>query len=244
MLAHHTTDLESSLPQLESDAILRTPIAVEGKGGASSAKVKASKNKPVMLRDQMVDLLEDNGMKSSVQKLFPTPDTMGHLPPRTPEQLIEAKKRSPAGYSNLRETVVNDLLPTPTAVHGNTVAKSELDANDPKHRLKVRAQVLARDGFSWGKFEPAIKRWENVLGVEAPPPTKPDGKDGAHRLSSEFTEWMMGLPKGWVTNVGVGRTAELRACGNGVVPQQALLALSMLITKEEVDTMFTEEENG
>jgi len=121
------------------------------------------------------------------------------------------------------------LMPTPTAVDGNTVAKSELDGNDPKHRLKVAAQVLARDKMEWGKFGPAIRRWEQTLGRLAPLPTKPDGKDGAHRLSSAFTEWMMGLPEGWVTGVGLTRNEELKACGNGVVPQQAELALRVLL---------------
>ena len=74
-----------------------------------------------------------------------------------------------------------------------------------------------------------VKRWEQVTGMEAPAPTKPDGKDGAHRLSSEFTEWMMGLPNGWVTGLGLSRKDELKACGNGVVPQQAELALRLLL---------------
>ena len=82
---------------------------------------------------------------------------------------------------------------------------------------------------NWGKFEPAIRRWEEVLGRPAPLPTKPDGKDGAHRLSSAFTEWMMGLPAGWITDVGLSRNDELKACGNGVVPQQAALALRVLL---------------
>jgi hypothetical protein len=82
---------------------------------------------------------------------------------------------------------------------------------------------------SWGKFEPAIRRWEYVLGRPAPAPTKPDGKDGAHRLSSKFTEWMMGLPDGWITDCGLSRNEELKACGNGVVPQQAEMALRMLL---------------
>jgi DNA (cytosine-5)-methyltransferase 1 len=86
----------------------------------------------------------------------------------------------------------------------------------------------------WGKFEPAIRRWESILGRPAPAPTKPDGKDGAHRLSSEFTEWMMGVPAGWITGVGLSRNDELKACGNGVVPQQAELALRMLL--EGVET--------
>jgi DNA (cytosine-5)-methyltransferase 1 len=127
------------------------------------------------------------------------------------------------------------LMPTPTAVDGNTVAKSELDNDDPKHRLKVAAQVLARDGVNWGKFEPAIRRWEETLGRPAPAPTKPDGKDGAHRLSSAFTEWMMGVPEGWITGVGLSRNDELKACGNGVVPQQAELALRVLLADHLVE---------
>jgi hypothetical protein len=82
---------------------------------------------------------------------------------------------------------------------------------------------------NWGKFESAIRRWEEVLGRPAPAPTKPDGKDGAHRLSSAFTEFMMGLEPGWITDVGLTRNEELKACGNGVVPQQAELALRILL---------------
>ena len=84
-------------------------------------------------------------------------------------------------------------------------------------------------GTNWGKFEPAIRRWEEVLDRPAPAPTKPDGKDSAHRLSSAFTEWMMGLPEGWITDCGLSRNDELKACGNGVVPQQAELALRVLL---------------
>lgn len=139
------------------------------------------------------------------------------------------KKEIEAGNPKTRLETEVALMPTPTAVDGNTVAQSELDANDPKHRLKVAAQVLQRDGTNWGKFEPAIRRWEEVLGRPAPAPTKPDGKDGAHRLSSAFTEWMMGLPEGWITDCGLSRNDELKACGNGVVPQQAELALRILL---------------
>jgi len=41
---------------------------------------------------------------------------------------------------------------------------------------------------------------------------------------------MMGLPEGWVTGVpGLTRAQQLKALGNGVVPQQAALALSLLL---------------
>jgi hypothetical protein len=44
---------------------------------------------------------------------------------------------------------------------------------------------------------------------------------------------MMGLPEGWVTDVpGLSRPQKLKALGNGVVPQQARLALLMLLAGE------------
>ena len=70
-------------------------------------------------------------------------------------------------------------------------------------------------------------RWEQVLGRPAPSPTEP-GKDGRPRLSPRFVEWMMGLPDGWVTGVGIPRSAQLKALGNGVVPQQSALALALI----------------
>lgn len=153
------------------------------------------------------------------------------LLPTTRTSMANGATRKEVQAGNPKSRIETEvlLMPTPTAVDGNTVAKSELDANDPKHRLKVAAQVLARDGVNWGKFEPAIRRWEEVLGRSAPSPTKPDGKDGANRLSSAFTEWMMGVPEGWITDCGLKRNEELKACGNGVVPQQAELALRILL---------------
>ena len=46
----------------------------------------------------------------------------------------------------------------------------------------------------------------------------------------------MGLPDGWVTDpvIGISRNEQLKACGNGVVPQQAMAALrDMLAAFEE-----------
>lgn len=45
----------------------------------------------------------------------------------------------------------------------------------------------------------------------------------------------MGLPMGHVTSVpGLSRTAQLRALGNGVVPQQAAYALRILADRAEL----------
>jgi DNA (cytosine-5)-methyltransferase 1 len=81
---------------------------------------------------------------------------------------------------------------------------------------------------AWGEYEPAIRRWEHVLGYPAPPPAEP-GPSGRPRLSAAFAEWLMGIPK-LVTGVpGIPRTRQLKLIGNGVVPQQAAAALRLLI---------------
>jgi DNA (cytosine-5)-methyltransferase 1 len=56
----------------------------------------------------------------------------------------------------------------------------------------------------------------------------PDALDQHGKLSSVFVEYMMGLPKGWITDAGLSRAQELKMLGNGVVPQQALYALELL----------------
>jgi hypothetical protein len=184
---------------------------------------------------------------------------MDHLPARTPEQK-EANKGK-GGYANVRETVINELMPTPmsrdykgdTAPHERN-GKIQVDsveraifhsgevqlptptASDWKGAnhsgsgsASSRGMATVVEQTNWGKFEPAIRRWEETLGRPAPAPTNPDGKDGSHRLSSAFTEWMMGVPEGWITDCGLTRNEELKACGNGVVPQQAELALRVLL---------------
>jgi DNA (cytosine-5)-methyltransferase 1 len=84
-------------------------------------------------------------------------------------------------------------------------------------------------GVEWGRFGPAIDRWGLVLGRPAPAPSY-IGKSGRPRLNPVFVEWMMGLPEGWVTGHGLSQDAALKMLGNGVVPQQARLALELLET--------------
>ena len=93
---------------------------------------------------------------------------------------------------------------------------------------RERSRGIANSGShtDWGKYTDAIVRWEKVTGRRAPFPTvHANGKD---RLNPVFCEWMMGLPLGWVTGHGLSATKELKMLGNGVVPQQARLAVSLL----------------
>lgn len=84
------------------------------------------------------------------------------------------------------------------------------------------------DRSPWLEYAPAIHRWEEVTGREAPLPTE-TGQRGGDVLSPRFVEWMMGLPAGHVTDTpGLSRSQALKALGNGVVPQQAAHAVSHL----------------
>jgi DNA (cytosine-5)-methyltransferase 1 len=80
----------------------------------------------------------------------------------------------------------------------------------------------------WGVYAAAVRRWEHVLGRPAPFPTQP-GRHGSPVLAPAFVEWLQGLEPGWVTGLALPRTAELRALGNGVVPQQAAHAVGLLL---------------
>lgn len=83
--------------------------------------------------------------------------------------------------------------------------------------------------IDWGQYEPAIRRWELILGRAAPAPTQ-TGARGGQQLSPRFVEWMQGLPEGWVTAVpGLSPNEQLKMLGNGVVWQQAAAALKWLL---------------
>lgn len=130
------------------------------------------------------------------------------------------------GGPDLR-TVVS-LLPTPTARdHKDNQIRRE------PHRPDA-VDTLSRALVDFSDYGPAIEQWERVLGRRSPSPTI-TGKSGKPRLNPAFVEWMMGLPAGWVTDVpGVTGNEAIKACGNGVVPQQAAYAVSHLLARAGV----------
>jgi DNA (cytosine-5)-methyltransferase 1 len=156
--------------------------------------------------------------------------------------------------------VVHELLPTPRATDGTKGGPNQrgssgdlmlpsavnllptprtVDTSGIKTSPRARELYSSGDSMgdiveqsSWGEYEPAIRRWE-AMTRPAPEPTKLNAK-GNPKLSDEFDEWLMGLPAGWITEVpGVTWNEVLKACGNGVVWQQAVAALVWLVGMQE-----------
>ena len=119
------------------------------------------------------------------------------------------------------------MLPTPSAADG---MGGHLNRSGDRRHEKLPPGIARDMTADFGPYTAAIARWEAVIGRPAPSPTEP-GSNGRPRLSPRFVEFMMGLPEGWVTGVGIPRSAQLKALGNGVVPQQAALALSILLPR-------------
>ena len=169
--------------------------------------------------------LAEQGLDWRDEDLLPTPLTRDYKDGSAP-----SVRDGEVSTDTVARAIFNSgevrLLPTTTASDWKGANNSGSGTTSSNSISTVTTNLPVT---SWGKFEPAIRRWEAVTGRPAPAPTKPDGKDGAHRLSSEFTEWMMGLPAGWITGHGLSRVDELKMAGNGVVPQQAEYALRILL---------------
>lgn len=113
------------------------------------------------------------------------------------------------------------MPPTPRATDGTKGGPNQRGSSGD---LMLPSAVQAE---RFGAYQAAVGRWAAVIGRPAPDPTVP-GKNGP-RLSARFCEWLMGWPDGWVTDTdGISHTAALKIAGNGVVPQQAALALDLL----------------
>lgn len=95
-----------------------------------------------------------------------------------------------------------------------------------KSRRAVRGISTTSTGLQPGQNQGQTRR-KYRSSCEMPyqeiPNTLVDGK-----LNAKFVEYMMGLNPGWVTDLPLSRTQQLKMLGNGVVPQQAYHALELL----------------
>ena len=69
----------------------------------------------------------------------------------------------------------------------------------------------------------SFERWGNIIGRQ-----RPEYATADNRVNPVFVEWLMGVPEGWVTGIGLPYSSQLRILGNGVVPQQGALAINLL----------------
>lgn len=117
------------------------------------------------------------------------------------------------------------LLPTPSGA--DSLGGHESRGGARGNELLLKGIATHQD---WDKYAGAIARWEAIHGP-APAPTG-IGRTGRPKLSPVFSEWMMGMPAGWVTDVpGMTDNEAIKICGNGVVEAQAYAALMLMLER-------------
>ena len=208
----------------ETVDLLPTPRATDGtKGGPNQ-------------RGSSGDL-----MLPSAVTLLPTPavnDDMGEGKTVEARDEWTAKMQAAHGNGNGHGASLaieaQRLLPTPVYSEARKAnwepSQKRIDGG---HEVYLTNALHDRHGQDWGIYADAIARWESLT-RPAPAPTQPS-KKGTPQLAPAFSEWMMGLPAGWVTDVpGITRNEALKALGNGVVPQQAAAALRIMLAAQEV----------
>jgi DNA (cytosine-5)-methyltransferase 1 len=224
-----------NLQDVAVHGLLPTPVAGDAKA-TRNRTARRTKIPPTGIHsgDTLHDILVP---------LLPTP--VAHPSGNTPEGHLR-KKPGREVVTDLAILTENDLietggrlLPTPTSAlaDGGQTSRGGDRAGEPLLAgIADEAAEQIGDGAAWGPYQAAVDRWSQVVGRDAPAPTLADGKNGGARLNAALPEWMMGWPLGWVTDpvLGLSRSEQLRACGNGVVPQQAATALRIMLAREGV----------
>ena len=232
----------NSLPLNAAVTLLPTPRSATARTGRSAAIRRDSMSGPSL--EQAIEVAdgvlprefeswEELPPSWQPEKLLPTPAVndmgAGKSVEEWDEWTADMKDRHGNGNGHGPSLAIEAqrLLPTPRSTRGGSTTETAYGfGGERSDEHRPQGQVLIANEVSWGLYEGAIRRWEDATRV-VPSPTEP-GPKGAPRLAPAFSEWMMGLPAGWVTGVpGVTRNEALRAIGNGVVPQQAAAGVAI-----------------
>lgn len=186
--------------------LLPTPTESDAKRGPDFAK----RDRPGAGGDDLVTAIARLFPRDRADKLFKTPTA--NLGSNGAAQ--HPDKRRAGGHGPTLADEVCFLL--------NVTPEDELPDDGPHSPAEW-----------WNEYAPAVYRWECIRGTAAPVPVV-RGPRGGVKLSPAFAEWMMGLDAGWVTAVpGLTDREKLERIGNGVCPQQAFAAFTML--REQLD---------
>lgn len=205
----------SALGQVD---ILTAGYPCQGAGLLPTPRASANENRQTRRTPSQETGAHGRSLAAEVCALLPTPTAANH----------SGNDRNNRGDLLLPGAV--RLLPTPNTGltpngHGRRGGRI---GNGRQSGADLDAMARTENRALWGEYAYAVKRWEAVLGRPAPEPTEP-GRDGKPRLAARFTEWLMGVPAGWVCDVpGLSRNDQLRVLGNGVMYQQAAYALHLL----------------
>jgi len=196
--------------------LLPTPIVSDGTGG--------SKN---LAKSDFAPQMRD------ISRLLPTPTVGNATGGNAQRGGVRASEKLLPGLAV--EAAGGRLMPTPRATRGGSATEMSYAMGGSRSDGE-RPQGVVVPGTDWGPYAEAVERWGRAMGRGAPAPVRMDGRAGNARLNPELTEWMMGWPAGWVTDpaIGLSRAEQLKACGNGVVPQQAAAALRELLSRPGV----------
>lgn len=191
----------NGLPLGAAIALLPSPRGRDGSGGPGHG----------------VNMQGGIGLPAALN-LLPSPQHRDGRPGSPNLNVDVAQRRYDAGRRNLEDGIA--LLPSP---RGSDARNGGPNQGIASGDVALSSAVI---GERFGKYAAAVERQVRVTGVLPPEPTE-IGPRGGRRLAAAFSEWMMMLPAGHVTDV-LERGPALERCGNGVVPLQAATALRLL----------------
>ena len=110
-----------------------------------------------------------------------------------------------------------------SSIYGQT---SQILDRPNRHEFRSSSSIVTDTEINRIQDRKTTVRYESSSEMSMRRPPNPLDND---RLNAKFVEYMMGLPEGWVTDLPIIRSHQLKILGNGVVPQQAYLALQLLL---------------
>ena len=122
-------------------------------------------------------------------------------------------------YADCGRSRQQPTISTPILEHGNSIVEH---SNTNGQRCSLVGVAVGKSG-NQGQPQSNVSELVKTIHKREVPAPLDQGK-----LNAKFVEYMMGLPDGWVTDVGLSRSQQLKILGNGVVPQQAEYALELL----------------